>query len=378
MVPEASAEAASDADASRGDAGGDADADVRTCSNDGFCHTELPAKSWLADVWGDGTGIVWAVGADDKTSLDAGAVLLRWDGKAWTKQTLAAKRLSAIWGSGPTDLWVGGRDGLYHGTGATSDSLTWTKVRGDAIVSLWGSGANDVWAASSTNRFSFDGKILHYAGAGSGGADGWDVDPISSRPMAFRKVWGTSAADVWIGGNEDNGCSANSVCNNGAGTTALHRLPDGTWSQAGSPTFETTPYLGSELTAVRSVTPNDVWIAGSDATNTASFDAYFRGKSKTDGFDWAKGTLGTCFGQVGCANILYTRAIWGARPDDVYLGGDSGQLRHWDGTRMTLMTLTLDALPSTASLMGMWGKPGDDLWIVGSEIALRKSLKVSP
>ncbi len=356
-----------DASSESADAG--PDAAVRTCSDDGVCHTALPPSSWLSDVWGDGTGVLWAVGAVDKQLPGASGLLLRWDGKAWASQTIAAKRLSAIWGSGPTDVWIGGSDGLFHGTGTSSASLTWTKVLSDPITSIWGSSANDVWATSSANRFVFDGKVLHF----TGGAAGWEVDPISSRPVAFRKVWGTSG-DVWLGGNEDGGCSDVNRCNYGARAIALHRRPDGaggfTWSEDDAPDFGGTPFWGSDFTGAASTTPQNVWLLGSDGF----LDAHFNGTPKIDGsFDWQKGTFGTCHAQLQCEGIQFTRAVWGTSANDVYLGGDSGQLRHWNGTTMTLMKVSIDVLPNVASITAMWGSSKDGLWIVGDQIALHKA-----
>ena len=73
--------------------------------------------------------------------------------------------------------------------------------------------------------------------------------------------------------------------------------------------------------------------------------------------------------------LWFNRAVWGKTPNDVYLAGDFGQLRHWNGTDFSLVKTTIDAIPVTAPFYAMWGASSTDLWIVGDEIALHK---VSP
>ncbi len=380
---------APDADAST-DAG---KPEPRTCSADAVCHTELPPKSFLRDVWSAGDGVVWAVGWKDRLLTDADGVILRWDGTTWTEHSTIPLRLHAVWGSSPTDIWVGGDSGLFHGTGPSSAQITWTKVRSEPIVSIWGSSANDVWAVGHTRTWidSFDGKVLHYRGPTTDGGDGWEIDPISSRPAAYRKVWGSSADDVWIGGAEFSTCGYDHC--NGTRGIALHRVPDGeggfTWSDDGLPDFIGVNqgagiHQGSELSGAGAIGPDSVWMMGSRSptkpgpNGSAVYDVLFVGTRKTDGsgYTWTDTSFGTCKGQVLCSKgIWFNRAVWGKSGSDVYLAGDNGMLRHWNGTAFSHVKTTLDKLPLTASFYAMWGTSGTDLWIVGDEIALHKVTK---
>jgi hypothetical protein len=52
-------------------------------------------------------------------------------------------------------------------------------------------------------------------------------------------------------------------------------------------------------------------------------------------------------------------AIWGAGDNDVFAVG-TGEIRHYDGTSWTKMTV-----PTTASLTGIWGRASDDVFAVG-------------
>jgi len=372
---------AEDASAPDGDASTEAgatDAAPRTCSEDAVCHTPLPPSSFLRDVWGDGDGVVWAIGWKHRLHTNADGVILRWDGTAWTEHSTIPLRLNAVWGSSPTDIWVGGDGGLFHGTGPSSAQITWTKVRSEPIVSIWGSSANDVWAVGHT-QYSFNGKVLHYRGGG----DGWEIDPISSRPAAYRKVWGTSASDVWLGANEFSTCGYDHC--NGTRAFALHRAPDGTWSEDGLPDFiglgqggGLNP--GSEFSGGGSITEGSVWMMGSRAPTTYEYptwgpvtDVLFVGTRKADGsgYTWSDTTFGTCIG-FDCKGIWFNRAVWGKTPNDVYLAGDQGQLRHWNGTSFSYVKTKLEKIPLMTSFYAMWGSSSTDLWIVGDEVALHK------
>ncbi|MDF2697026.1 MAG: hypothetical protein K0S65_5409, partial [Labilithrix sp.] len=339
-----------------------------------------------------GDGVVWAVGWNDQLITDAEGTILRWDGHAWAVHFKAEKRLNAVWGSSPTDLWVGGDDGLYHGTGPSSAEITWTKVRSEPIASIWGTSANDVWAVGSTKTWQtlFDGKVLHYQGPVSDGGDGWEIDAISSRPAAYRKVWGTSDSDVWIGGSEFSTCGMD-ICNGTRAITLRRRPAAGggfEWSDAAMPGFRgiepaTGIHPGSEFSGGGFVGQDRVWVMGSQAPKTNNvapvYDVLFMGTPKSDGsgdYAWSDGTFGTCTRNgtvVGCKGLWFSRAVWGKDPNDVFLASDSGQLRHWDGSSFSFVKTTIEKVPITASLFAMWGSSSTDLWIVGDEIALHKT-----
>jgi len=190
------------ADTSAPDApdGSTKDAAVRTCSDQDFCHTALPPNETLRDVWGDGTN-VWSVSEEGD--------VLRWDGTAWKVHASALGALYAVWGSGPTNVWIGGERGLFHGTGASSAALVFAPeaAPGNAqapIRSIWGTGATNVWAVGGYVDADFlpRGRVLRYRAAGDAGPSSWVVDPLSSRPLSFTRVWGTTASGTWVGGDD--------------------------------------------------------------------------------------------------------------------------------------------------------------------------------
>lgn len=371
--PDASLEgrdSSSDADASD-DA---ADAAPRTCSVDDVCHTELPPDSFLRDVWSAGDGVVWAVGFVQHSNQVPTGTVFRWDGSAWTVVFETDKELLAIWGSGATDIWVGGAGGLFHGKGASSDALGWTKVRSEPISSIWGSSATDVWAVGFSWMYTlaYAGTVLHFAGA-----DEWEVDPLTSRAAAYQKVWGTSANDMWLAAVEDNQC----VDCGGSRGFVMRRRSNGaggfTWSEDAMPDFGRVGFhsFGSVVVGGASIGGDAAWLFGFDAKQ---HDTFFRGASKTDGsgsFTWSQGTFGTCrytTWELGCLGLWLVRSVWGKDPNDVYIAGDAGRLRHWDGTNLSLVSTTTTKIPTQAALFAMWGTSSTDLWIVGDRVAFHK------
>ncbi len=364
------------------DASVDADANEPkpVCSDEGWCHTDVPGGATLRDVWGDGSGTVWTVSEDGK--------ILRWDGQAWVVAHVAGVPLYAIWGSSPTDLWAGGGTlgqfaqvlpgVLLHGTGPSPDALTWTAVSTPmAIRSIWGSSATDIWAVASLahriNRAD-PSVILHYAGptqsepdAGDAGAPdalatGWSIDPISSAFAAhFEKVWGTSSDDVWVAGRV-----APSF-----GTPAaqlLHFAPDGDGGVAWRKEVPPPPNVARLDMNGFSLSRNLTVVIGYNGDANSSY--LHTGSSSDDGatFTWTQRTAA----ETGFATGSLS-AIWGTGPNDLWVGGPRGRLRHWDGSGWQVAAVALDnVMPVQNAVNAIWGTGPDDIWVVGADLALHK------
>ncbi len=345
------------------DASADSDAAVAgpSCTHEGWCHTVVPGGQTLKSVWGDGHGVVWAVSEEGN--------VLRWDGAAWVQSHAAGVPLHAIWGSGPTDLWAGGGvtsknnvampGVLLHGTGSSPSSISWTHVSAPVTIrSIWGTSANDVYAAASvTNRVDATDPsfVLHYS------ESEWTIDSVSTAfPAHFERVWGTSRDDIWVAGR----VPVSPYFVNGQ---VLHRRPDGaggfTWTK--------------ELSSMTGSTTVDVFgfSASSNATFLIGFTSdyngpyYHTGTSNDEGasFTWTpyRGAL-TGFTQ----NALST--LWATGPDDVWLAGQQGRLRHWNGTEWHVAAVALDKWPVQNAVHAIWGSGSNDIWVVGADIALHK------
>jgi hypothetical protein len=333
------------------------------CTVHGWCHTELPPEQTLRGVWGDGTGIVWTVSEQGD--------ILRWDGTTWSIVHSGAGKLFSIWGSGPTDIWVGGANGLFHGSGATSATLSWTRFAVDSdmpILSLWGSSADDVWAVGNNGATS---RVLHYGGPpAEPTASGWTVDPISTSVVAkLVRVWGYSSTDVWIVGSNRPGTADQPVI--------WHLAPD----DAGVPTFTrdmSFTYYGSN-TPFGGITsdPNNVFWYGNTRGNPYGIwgrrDDSSQPFTWTDAFNRVPQSHSTCRSQVHNGMLAFG-------PSDFWLYGDYGRLCHFDGTRWDLAAVSIEELPFTNVFWDAWAPNGDasQMWVVGKDVAIRKRATSRP
>ncbi|MBX3213507.1 MAG: hypothetical protein KF850_15825 [Labilithrix sp.] len=352
---------ADDDGASDADTGPDADVPPKTCSDDGWCHTPVPPEQILRDVWSDGAGGSWAVS-------DQGAIL-RYDGTAWSVvHTYAATdpRLVSIWGSGPTDIWIGAYGAILHGTGATPANIAWTEIALDQLapgagaVSIYGTSKSDVFAAVRT-------AVLRL---GEDEAT-WEVDPVTSEIAGTAvSVWGRSgASDVWI--TSQNATTRRSVL--------FHR--------SGGAESSFTPVTGvSEVPFTVSARPcatpgeprrgwmvddGTLWLVGTRINFTFTCHYAFRGVARADAGDTDAGAF-AFDGRVFYDPYLGQNDIWGSAPNDVWLAGDYGTLHHWDGATWQLAGITVGAHPVKKNLNAIHGRGPGNIWVVGDGIALRK------
>lgn len=340
-------DAGSDASTDSGTADADVDAAPRTCTDDGFCHTVLPEPLSLRAVWGDGSGVVWAVSEEGK--------VVRWDGQAWAIHSSDLGALWAIWGSSATDLWIGGDMGLFHGEGPSSGQITFTSVPSDSripITSIHGFGPNDIWAVGGTSDgIVEESRVIHYTGPTSDPAEAWKVDPVSSQAVVLSRVWGPNKDDVWLGGT--------TMLSETQGGVVLHGTPDGSGGKA------------FESVTVSEGRSNFLHITGGQVLSRP----FVVGNDWYDlGMVWAGPT-----GDGPAVRWNYDvfegwglNALWGRSDDDIWIAGISGRVRHWNGTSWTLARVTLDKFPFTNELHAIWGTSSGDMWIVGANTALRR------
>lgn len=355
--------------APRADANADADADAapaatRTCSDDGFCHTAVPSNEVFRGVWGDGTGVVWAVTSSGR--------IFRWDGAAWTLHTeVLHTSFRAVWGSGPTDIWVAGAGGVMHGTGASSSAITFAAVDvpGDPSVpmkAVWGTGPSDVWIVGGSTMTDWPNDVTsraaHYTGSPDSGTQGWEVADLPE-DIDYDGVWGSPGSGVWVRGTAEPGPD-----NNWSPAAAVRRLAPGatTWEAIDLPPSpapgDFLPMPGS-ITAGGSGGDTSVWLAG---TTQSKKMMYWRGTSSDGGqtFTW------TC---IPREPDLVLTGVWGQGPNDTWAIGEYGRVRHWDGSRWKQAAIMVAALPVKNPLYGIWGLGNDDFWVVGDGIAMHKT-----
>jgi hypothetical protein len=133
----------------------------------------------IRDLWSD---------ADELWLLDERGIVLRWDGVAWSELPIRRdEQINAIWGDGDGRLWAAGTLGLvvrYDG-GVWSVSHT----GGNDLKDLWGSSFDAIRAVGAS------GTVLRW----DGGA--WRPE-VSGTTSQLNAIWGSSAENVWITGNQ--------------------------------------------------------------------------------------------------------------------------------------------------------------------------------
>jgi hypothetical protein len=327
-----------------------------------------PADVWLVGLWTDGTdargtlahwqgvdwtlydepeslGAVWGVTSKDVWALGEGqpSSLYHWDGQQWGRVVRAETPYigTALWGTGPDNLWLGEREGLpkhWDGTSVTSDASDME------IWGLWGSRSNDVWAVGlgPNPQFGNAGMILHWDGVT------WSAAP-STGAGHLNDVWGSRADDVWAVGM--NG-------------TILHW--DGkAWSA---------PMWGSQWSPgfVWGSSSSDVWAFGWEGTGLVAL--------RWNGQSWSKvDVLSAAAAGASAAGDVRVDAVWGSGASDIWLAAMTSEpdpvhsngitvFVHWDGQRWSV-DKTLDAaLAARLGVFQMSGTGPNDVWGAGMEI----------
>lgn len=137
----------------------------------------------LAAVSGTSATNVWIVG-------NAGTIL-RWDGQAIIPYPgVTTVDLSSVWAISPTDVWaVGEGDTILH-----FDGMNWTPMpSGDAMRDHY-----DVWGSDAATVFVVGTRaVLRRSG------NAWTAQtlPVPANAYPFRGVWGASATEIFITGN---------------------------------------------------------------------------------------------------------------------------------------------------------------------------------
>lgn len=265
-------------------------------------------------VWGSGPEDVWVVGYS-MTTLQGS--LRHWKSSAWvpvappptTGGSTTVPPVWGVWGSSASDVWaVADRGAILSWNGSA-----WSSEGGSATTppfsAVGGAGPRDVWAVQAP------GTMLHRTDAG------W-VPTATGTALQIQGVWGIGPGNVWA------------VSDQG---TILHW--DGAlWSAS---TVGALPFA-----AVWGSPSGDVWAVGA-----AGAVAHLTGSV------WSAASSGTA---------QYLRGVWGRAPDDVWAVGDVGTIIHWDGVQWA-------PVPSgtTERLLGVWGSGPADVWAVGQEVILR-------
>ena len=264
----------------------------------------VPLRNTFHALWGSGPNDVWVASTTN--------LIFHTDGFAngtatWTQQPGVASTpvpLYAAWGSSADDLRFGGRPFYYSDPDVglivanqlvsrrAKGNVEWAPASGRAIVhGIWGSSPDDVWLIADNRASVAWQSALTLHGTRQKGELVWtEVDSRAS--AVLRGIWGSSASDVWIVGDQ--------------GTIRRLGANGDDWVAVESPTTET-------LHAVWGSSADDVWVVGESGT-----------VFHWDGAAWTPSVA--ALANAHTKPNLY--GIWGSGPDDVWIVGEGLVLRY--------------------------------------------------
>lgn len=196
------------------------------CSASGYCwENPLPMSSFYSAVWASGPSDVYAVGN--------GGRALHFDGRAWELQKTGVDEwLGAVWGSDKDNVYAtSGSGSIVHRKGGV-----WKKEESGTTASLdavWGSGPKDVFVVGS------GGTALHFDGTE------WSPQATGTSEADLQALWGSGPKDVYAVGNRGY-----------EGGGAVVHYDGSSWEELPAP--------GKSLCGVWGSGPDAVWVAGKD------------------------------------------------------------------------------------------------------------------
>ena len=347
-----------------------------------------PSTDWLQSVWGTGPNDVWAVGL---------AEILHYDGTAWTATTTPSNgQPSSVRGLSASDAWISTGDGeLLH-----YDGTDWSDIldQGGTLNSLWVTPSDAIW------------------GVGGGIARGYRNATVSVNAPAdtITAIDGQLqlTADPRDGGTPIGGVtftwtsdveSVATVDGNGLVTAHANGLAN-IWATAPGGATGVKPIYVQQQAATVNVSPSGASIAGgtqvftvtaedangySIASPTATWTSLNTGVATVSASGIASavrdgqstivadvdGALGHAVLTVwtsGAAtvNVWGTMThpgtasqligLWGAADNDLFIGGDDGELLQYDGSAWSLQTP-----PNGTQVWDFWGTSGTDVYAAG-------------
>lgn len=192
-------------------------------------------KDYLLAIWGSGKNDIWTVG-------DVSGIAQHWDGLGWTPvDTGLRTNLYGLWGSDSRNIWTTGYGGAcarWNGSAWTAETLP---VRaGELYSGIFGTSSQDVWIATPL----YD--MLHWDGTSWSRVDNGGVS-------GFRSLWGSSSTDIWAVGSY--------------GVTTHYAAAPGAAAPSWTVTYNgTASYRSGALRRIIGFDSRHIWAVGDDGT----------------------------------------------------------------------------------------------------------------
>jgi len=292
-----------------------------------------PITGTLSDVDALAPNDAWAI---------ADVRILHWDGYTWGQVPAPdIGNLNDIFVVSPDDIWVSGFRGISHWDG-NEWSVTILSTPGEHFGALAVISDTDVWVIGQIlEGFDIVPLTMHWDGVE------WTrvTIPSPGSPGALSDISALSADDIWAVGatlDADTGYYISLVLH-WAGTQ---------WADE-SPSLEGQCYLSaSTLASVVSISPTDVWAAGS-CVNEETLALHYNGSA------WTR-SITPDIGRIKSISATSSNDVWAGVERSVL--PVQGGILHWDGTawsisyRISWPIVDIDAFSP------------DNVWAVGDSI----------
>jgi hypothetical protein len=179
---------------------------------------------------------------------------------------------------------------------------------------------------------------------GDGGVPSSTFLSIGIAGFSMNALFVTPAGELWLAGSVDNAIVAHGkkVGANYAWDTSL----------------TTAGQMFTVFSDIFGPATNELWVMG------ARGESYHRSPLADGGASWTK--------LMTNATVTMSR-VWGASKDDVWAIGYFGAIRHFDGSAWSVSQVSVDGVPDYAPLFGIHGSAANDVWAVGTGVALHRS-----
>ena len=106
----------------------------------GLTHQYGKRHDRYAGIWAIAPDDVWVVGTHADPLGDYYAIVLHYDGSAWSRSELPSSGLRDVWGSSSNDVYAVEPSALLH-----FDGTSWSKISDQGGDRVWGTSRNDVF-----------------------------------------------------------------------------------------------------------------------------------------------------------------------------------------------------------------------------------------